>query len=174
VSLVTSLAGRAAKVALIGPALERIKSKISRILIGGVLVGLLSLLGFIFLLAAARGGLDQLLGPTWSPLLIGVALCAAAGAMYLVFLRPRPSEEHEAKADGARIRHRFMRPARRVENEVGSRPILSTGAALVTGFAAAFLLRFLRRRSRRARANGQGFTWSNGHEEWDKRHDVRR
>jgi hypothetical protein len=159
-SLVTSLASRAARVALIGPAVTRLKRKLVRSVVSGILLAVLGGIGALFLLAALRTELERHLGPTWSPLIIGVTFCLFAGITYLVFLRPRAADAREARAAERKANNDFVRPVRRFEEKLSARPWLSVAGSLGTGFLAAFLVYLLqakkRRNSRMARHSGNG------------------
>ena len=147
--LVAALAGRVARLAMVGPAMARIKRKVVRTLVGGLLLVSLGMIGVIYLLAALRVELERHLGPLWSPLIIGTVFCLFAGISYWMFLRPRRSDARIAEAVEKKVVSKFVRPAQRVEDEIARRPWLSVGASLGTGFAAAFLLQLLRGRKRR-------------------------
>jgi hypothetical protein len=158
-SLVTSLASRAARVALIGPAITRLKRQLVRSVVGGVLLAVLGGIGAIFLLAALRTELERHIGPTWSPLIIGVVFCIIAGVAYLSFLRPRQSDAREARAAERKAQDKFVRPTRQLEAKLSHRPWLSLAGSLGTGFVAAFLVYLLqarRRNSRVPRSSGNG------------------
>lgn len=143
-ALVASLAGRLARVAMVAPAVARIKSKVARMITGGLLLVLLGSIGVIYLLAAFRVELERYLGVVWPPVIIGVLFCVFAGIAYLMFLRPRRSDARAAEAEDKKVMKRFVRPAQRVEGKIAARPWLSFGGSLATGFAAAYLLHLLR------------------------------
>jgi len=148
--LVAALAGRVARVTMVGPAMARIKREIARTVVGGLLLVSLGLAGIIYLLAGLRVELERHLGPLWSPLIIGAVFCLFAGISYWMFLRQRRSDARVAEAEDKKVVSKFVRPALRVEGKIARRPWLSVGASLGTGFAAALLLQLLRGRKRRA------------------------
>jgi hypothetical protein len=151
VSLLTSLAGRAAQVALVGPAIARAKRKAVRFAIGGTLLALFGVIGLVYLLAALRTVLEGQIGPIWAPLAIGGGLFVLAGIAYLAFLRPRASESAKAASQADAVRDKIVGPARMLEGQVAQRPLQSLAIALAVGFAGASLLRLLRgRESQRA------------------------
>jgi len=149
-SLLTSLAGRAAQVALVGPVIARMKRRAIRAAIGGALLALFGLLGLAYLLTALRNELDRHLGSVWSPLAIGAGLLVIAGIAYLVFLKPRVSEGEAAASQAEAMRDRIVGPARKLEAQVAKSPLQSLAVALAVGFAAASLLRLLRGRQDQA------------------------
>jgi hypothetical protein len=153
-SLVTSLAARAAQLALVGPAIARMKKRAIRAAIGGVLIALFGLLGLVYLLMALRTELDRHLGAVWSPVAIGAGLLAIAGVAYLVFLRPRASEGEAAASQAEAMRDTIVGPARKLEGQVAKNPLQSLAVALAVGFAAASLLRLLRGRQDQAARRG--------------------
>jgi hypothetical protein len=141
---------------LIGPAIARLKRKIVRSVVGGVLLALLGGIGLLFPLAALRTELERHLGPTWSPLVIGAVFCVLAGIAYLTFLRPRQSEVRDARAAERMAHEKFVRPTRRIEAKLSAKPWLSLAGSLGTGFAAAFLVYLLRAKRRTSGATPQG------------------
>lgn len=143
-ALIASLAGRLAQVALVGPAIARLKRKAIRSAIGGALLALFGVLGLIFLLAALRAVLEQEIGPIWAPVAIGAGLLVLAGIAYLVFLKPRRAEREDATSEAEAVRDRIVGPARAIEGQVAQRPLQSIAIALAVGFAGATLLRMLR------------------------------
>ncbi len=143
-ALIASLAGRLAQVALVGPAIARLKRKAIRSAIGGALLALFGVLGLIFLLAALRVVLEQEIGPIWAPVAIGAGLLVLAGIAYLVFLKPRRAEREDATSEAEAVRDRIVGPARAIEGQVAQRPLQSIAIALAVGFAGATLLRMLR------------------------------
>jgi hypothetical protein len=147
-SLVTSLANKVARVALIGPALTRLKRNVIRSVIGGALLIVLGATGAFFLLAALRIELEHLLGSTWAALVIGVAFFLFVGIAYLAFLRPRRSDAEEARASLRRVHDKVVRPARRFEDQLGAQPWLNLAGSLGTGFVAAFLVHLLQAKRR--------------------------
>jgi hypothetical protein len=157
-ALLASLASRLAQVALVGPAIARLKRKAIRSAIGGALLAVFGVLGLIFLLAALRTALEREIGPIWSPVAIGAGLLVLAGIAYLVFLKPRGSETEEAATQAEAVRDRIVGPARAIEGQAAQRPLQSLAIALAVGFAGASLLRMLRGRasSRPPRHGGYG------------------
>jgi hypothetical protein len=145
-----SLASRAAQLALIGPAIARLKRRATRMAIGGVLVAIFGAFALAYLVIGAHIALERQIGPLWAPLAIGVAFIALAAIAYLAFLRPRASESESADARAAAVRDKIAGPARRLEGQVASNPLQSLAIALAVGFAAASLLRLLRGRERAA------------------------
>lgn len=143
-ALIASLASRLAQVALVGPAIARLKRKAIRSAIGGALLALFGILGLIFLLAALRAVLEQEIGPIWAPVAIGAGLLVLAGIAYLVFLKPRRAEREGATSEAEAVRDRIVGPARAIEGQVAQRPLQSIAIALAVGFAGATLLRMLR------------------------------
>lgn len=143
-ALIASLASRLAQVALVGPAIARLKRKAIRSAIGGALLALFGILGLIFLLAALRAVLEQEIGPIWAPVAIGGGLLILAGIAYLVFLKPRATETGAAATEAEAVRDRIVGPARAIEGQVAQRPLQSLAIALAVGFAGATLLRMLR------------------------------
>ena len=148
--LLASLAGRFAQVALVGPAIARMKRKAARFAIGGALVALFGIIGLVFLLAALRTVLESQIGPIWAPLAIGGGLLLFAGIAYLAFLRPRASESTAAASQAEAVRDKIVGPARALEGQVAQRPLQSLAIALAVGFAGASLLRLLRGRQQPA------------------------
>lgn len=146
-ALIASLAGRLAQVALVGPAIARLKRKVIRSAIGGALLALFGVLGLVFLLAALRTVLEREIGPVWAPVAIGGGLLALAGIAYLVFLKPRASESQAVATQADAVRDRIVGPARTIEGQVTQRPLQSIAIALAVGFAGASLLRMLRGRT---------------------------
>lgn len=144
--LLASLAARAAQVAVVGPALARLKKRAVRAMIGGALIGLFGVMGFAYLIVALRNGVEQYLGPIWTPLAIGGFLLVLAGIAYLVFLKPRGSEASAAEAQAAAMRDKIVAPARKLEGQVAKSPLQSLAVALAVGFAAASVLRIIRGR----------------------------
>jgi hypothetical protein len=146
-SLLVSLAGLLAQVAMVGPAIARLKRRAIRSAIGGALIALFGILGLVYLLAALRTVLEGEIGPVWAPVAIGGGLAVLAGIAYLVFLRPRAPEGKTAAATQAdAVRDRIVGPARAIEGQIAQRPLQSIAIALAVGFAAAALLRMLRDR----------------------------
>jgi hypothetical protein len=146
VALLASLASRLAQVAVIGPALARLKRRAVRVAIGGALIGLFGVMGFAYLIVALRNGIEPYLGPIWTPVAIGGGLLLLAGIAYLVFIRPRGAEASTAEAQAAAVRDKIVGPARKLEGQVAKSPLQSLAIALAVGFAAASLLRILRGR----------------------------
>lgn len=157
-ALIASLAGRLAHVALVGPAIARLKRKAIRSAIGGGLLALFGILGLVYLLAALRAVLEREIGPVWAPVAIGGGLLVLAGIAYLVFLKPRASEGEAAATQAEAVRDRIVGPARAIEGQVAQRPLQSLAIALAVGFAGATLLRMLRggRTSSAPRYDGYG------------------
>jgi hypothetical protein len=151
--LLASLAGRAAQMALIAPALARLKRRATRTIVGGVLLLVFGGFGLAYLLIALRLELERYIGPAWTPLAIGLAFCLFAAIAYFALLRPRKSEAMSAEAQASEMRDRIVAPARRLESQVSSNPLQSVAIALAVGFAAASLLRLLRGGERRAPAS---------------------
>jgi hypothetical protein len=147
-ALLASLAGRVAQIALVRPAISRMKRRAVRAAIGGALITLFGIVGLIFLLAALRTVLEREIGPIWAPVAIGGGLLVLAGIAYLVFLRTRSSEGEAAASQTEAVRDKIMGPARVLENQVAQRPLQSLAIALAIGFAGASLLRMLRGRQR--------------------------
>lgn len=157
-SLLTSLAGRAAQLALVGPVIARLKRRAIRAAVGGALIALFGVLGLVFLLTALRTELDRHLGAVWSPVAIGAGLLAIAGIAYLVFLKPRASEGEAAASQAEAMRDKIVEPARKLEGQVAKSPLQSLAIALAVGFAAASLLRILRGRQDQAARRGNDGT----------------
>jgi hypothetical protein len=145
-ALFASLAGRFAQIALVGPAIARMKRNAVRDAIGGALIALFGIVGLIFLLAGLRTVLEGEIGPVWAPVAIGGGMLVLAGIAYLAFLRPRASEGKAAAIEAEAMRERIAGPARAVESQVTQRPLQSIAIALAIGFAGASLLRMLRGR----------------------------
>lgn len=146
-ALIASLASRLAQVALVGPAIARLKRKAIRSAIGGALLALFGILGLVYLLAALRTALEREIGPLWAPVAIGGGLLVLAGIAYLVFLKPRAAESDAATMQADAMRDRIVGPARAIEGQVAQRPLQSIAIALAAGFAGASLLRILRGRT---------------------------
>ncbi len=146
-ALIASLASRLAQVALVGPAIARLKRKAIRSAIGGALIALFGILGLIYLLAALRTALEREIGPLWAPVAIGGGLLVLAGIAYLAFLRPRGGDRETAGTEADAVRDRIVGPARAIEGQVAQRPLQSIAIALAVGFAGAALLRMLRGRA---------------------------
>jgi hypothetical protein len=144
--LLASLAARAAQIAVVGPAIARLKKRAVRSLIGGALIALFGIMGFAYLIVALRNGLEQYLGPIWTPLAVGGFLLVLAGIAYLVFLKPRGSEASKAEAQASAMRDKIVAPARKLEGQVAKSPLQSLAIALAVGFAAASVLRIIRGR----------------------------
>ena len=153
-ALIASLAGRLAQVALVGPAIARLKRKAIRAAIGIALLALFGILGFVYLLAALRTLLEREIGPLWAPLAIAGGLLALAGIAYLAFLRPRGAESDNSASPADVVRDRMTGTARALEGQVAQRPLQSLAVALAVGFAGAMLLRLVRGRQRAARKDG--------------------
>lgn len=149
-ALLASLAGRFARVALVGPALTRLKRRAIRVAVGGALIFAFGIIGFAYLLVALRTELERHIGPIWTPLAIGAGLLVLAGIAYLVFIRPRGSEAQTAESQAAAIRDKIVGPARKLEGQVAERPLQTLALALAVGFAAASVLRMLRGRQQDA------------------------
>jgi hypothetical protein len=145
VAFLASLASRAAQVALIGPAVARIKRRATRAAVGGVLVLVFGGFGVAYLLIALRVELERHIGPLWAPVAIGGVLCLLALVAYVALLRPRRSEHASVEAQAQAVRDRIVAPARRLEGQIVGNPLQSVALALAVGFAAASLLRMLRR-----------------------------
>lgn len=128
-----SLAGHLAKVAVIGPAIARLKRRAVRATIGGVLVGVFGLAGLAYLLIALRHELERHLGAVYAPFAIGGALCLCALAAYLVFLRPRGNGRAALREKEERVRERIERPVRDFEGDVAGNPLKSVSIALAVG-----------------------------------------
>jgi hypothetical protein len=143
-ALIASLASRLAQVALVGPAIARLKRKAIRSAIGGALIALFGILALVYLLAALRTALEREIGPLWAPVAIGGGLLVLAGIAYLAFLRPRGAEREAAASQADAMRDRIAGPARAIEGQVTQRPLQSLAIALAVGFAGATLLRMLR------------------------------
>lgn len=154
--MLASLVGRLAQVALIGPAVARFRRKTVRTLIGGVLIAFFGVFGLAYLLIGLRQELDWYLGPIFAPLAIGAVLFVFAGIVYLALLRPRRSDAETAARQAAAMRHKIARPARKIEEQVAGNPLQSVAAAAAVGFAAAYLLRFLRQRSKAGEGEAGG------------------
>ncbi len=153
-ALIASLAGRLAQVALVGPALARMKRKAIRTAIGGGLLVLFAILALVFLLAALRTVLEREIGPVLAPLAIGGGLLVLAGIAYLAFLRPRTTDADTPATPSELFRDRVAGPARAVEGQIAQRPLQSVAIALAVGFAGATLLRMLRGRRQSPREDG--------------------
>lgn len=145
-ALIASLAGRLAQVALVGPALARMKRKAIRTAIGAALLALFGIFALVYLLAALRIVLEREVGPVWAPLAIGGGLLVLAGIAYLAFLRPRAAERETSAVPADLVRERIAEPARVLQGQVAQRPLQSVAIALAVGFAGATLLRLLRGR----------------------------
>ncbi len=145
-----SLAGRLAQVALVGPAIARLKRRAARTALGGALLALSGLGGLVFLLAALRTWLDGMIGPIWSPAAIGAGLLVCAGIAGLVFLKPRATKGEKAATQAEALHDTLVGPARAREDRVARHPLQSLAIALAAGFAGATLLRL--RRGRRPAA----------------------
>ena len=141
-----SLAGRLAQVALVAPALARMKRCAIRMSVGGALVLVFGLFGLAYLLIALRIAVEPLIGPLWTPLAIGGGLCLIAFVAYLGLVRPlRPMEKPLAASEEKAIPAALAEPMQRIETHVAKNPLQSVAIALAAGFAATMLLRLLRR-----------------------------
>jgi len=144
-SFVFSMAGRLARLALVAPAITRMKRRAVRSTIGGALILVLGTLGFAYLLIAVRVELERHIGPLWAPVAIGGALCLFAGIAYLAYFRPRRARAQPAEAATAGLPPEVTASVRRLETQVANRPLQSVAVALAVGFAAAYALRLLRK-----------------------------
>lgn len=144
-SFLFSMAGRLARLSLVGPAIERMKRRAVRGAIGAGLVLVLGALGVTYLLIALRFELEGLIGPLWAPVAIGGTLCVFAGIAYLVYLRPREPRRQPQQGPAIGIPPQISASVRSLETQVANRPLQSVAAALAVGFAAAYALRLLRK-----------------------------
>jgi hypothetical protein len=153
-SMFTMLAGRLAQVALVGPAVARMKRRAIRSAIGIALVGLCGTLGAIYLLAAVRFELEQYIGPLWAPVAIGGVLCLVALVAYLVLLKAprRPQAEAAAETSSLGLPPDLAAPIQQLGAQVSSKPLQSIALAVAAGFAAAMVLRMVRQRNQRKAA----------------------
>jgi hypothetical protein len=145
-SLATLLAGRLARIALVAPALSRLKRNATRAAIGIGLVLVLGGLGLAYLLIALRYQLEREIGPLWTPLAMGGGLALAALAAYFALLRPRRPRQAAASAEAIGVPPELAASVRTLETKVANNPLPSVAVALAAGFAAAAVLRMLRRR----------------------------
>ena len=95
--LLWSLAGQAARVAIFGSALRRLKKKTARFAMGLGLILMLGPLGLILILAGVRAEIEAMIGPVWSPIAIGGILILGSLVAYFVFMRPRKADESKAE-----------------------------------------------------------------------------
>jgi hypothetical protein len=144
--LLWSLAGQAARVALFGSAIKRLRKKSVRIAIGCFLISIFGLLGTVYVLAGVRTELDYRIGPVWSPIAIGGVLLVGAFVAYLVFLKPKRGEAISAEVEHSNMRQRLMLPARQAEQQWSRHPLAGVGIAAGVGAVAAFLLSRFRNR----------------------------
>jgi hypothetical protein len=156
VSLATLLAGRVARIALLAPALARMKRNAVRAALGIGLVALFGGLGLAYLLVALRVQLEREIGPLWAPLAIGGVLALAALVAYLALLRPRRRRAPAMTAESAGLPPELGASMRTLETKVAQNPLPSIAVALAAGFAAAALLRLLRQRSAAPRPRADG------------------
>lgn len=145
-SFATQLAGRLARIALVAPALARLKRSATRAAIGLGLVLVLGGLALAYLLIAVRYQLEREIGPLWTPLAIGGGLAIAALIAYFALLRPRRPREAAASAEAIGVPPELAASMRTLETKVARNPLPSIAVALAAGFAAAAVLRMLRRR----------------------------
>ena len=138
------MAGRLARIALIAPALQRLKRNAVRTAIGIGLVAVLGGLGLTYLLIALRYQLEREIGPLWTPIAIGGALALAALIAYATMLRPRRARR-AAASEPAGLPPELAAPLRNIESTVAKNPLPSIALALAAGFAAGAVLRMLRR-----------------------------
>ena len=143
-SIATFLIGRAARVALIGPAIARLKRNAIRAAIGIGLVAVLGGLGLTYLLIALRHVLEREIGPLWTPVAIGGVFVLAGLIAYLVFLRPKGERPAAAETAGFGIPPGLAAPMQNLEAKVSKNPLPSLAIALAAGFAAAAVLRMVR------------------------------
>ena len=144
-SFLFSMAGRLARLALVAPAIERMKRRAIRNAIGAGLVIVFGTLGVAYLLIALRVELEYYIGPLWAPVAIGGTLCLIAGISYLVYLRPRRPRRQPAQAPSIGIPPELSASVRGLETQVANRPLQSVAVALAVGFAAAYAMRLLRK-----------------------------
>jgi len=132
--------------ALIAPAIARLKRNATRAALGIGLIVVFGGFGLAYLLIALSRLLEREIGPLWTPVAIGGVLCLAALGAYLALLRPRarPHASHEAAAIG--LPPELAAPMRNLETRVAKNPLASIAVAVGAGFAAAALLRMLRGR----------------------------
>lgn len=147
-SLILSLVGRLARVALVAPTIARVKRRAIRLAIGGAVVAILGLFCMTYLLLALRIAIEPYLGPLWSPLAIGGVLGLGALIGYFALLRPRKAREEFAGASESAIPRSLAEPVHQLETQIAKRPLISLGLALAGGFAAAMILRQLRAQRR--------------------------
>jgi hypothetical protein len=138
------LAGRLARIALIAPALQRLKRNAVRTAIGIGLVAVLGGLGLTYLLIALRYQLEREIGPLWTPVAIGGVLALAALVAYAALLRPRRARRAVA-SEPVGLPPELAAPLRNIESTVSKNPLPSIAVALAAGFAAAAVLRMVRR-----------------------------
>lgn len=147
------LAGRLAQVALVGPAMARMKRRAIRGAIGAGLVALLGTLGMVYLLIAIRVELEYQIGPLWAPVAIGGVLCLFALVAYLVFLKPRQRRQPAvAEMPSLGLPPDLAAPVQALGAQVASKPLQSIAVAVAAGFAAAMVLRMVRQRNQRKAA----------------------
>ena len=158
-SFLFSMAGRLARLALIAPAIERMKRRAVRNAIGAGLILVLGTLGVAYLLIALRFELEGLIGPLWAPVAIGGTLCLFAGIAYLVYLRPRRPRRQPAQVHTAGLPPELSASVRVLETQVANRPLQSVAVALAVGFAAAYALRLLRKDRKPAAAPPPSSPW---------------
>lgn len=126
-----------------------------RAAIGLALVAVLGGLGLTYLLIALRHQLEREIGPLWTPLAIGGVLALTALIAYVALLRPRHAGRAAAAAPSLGMPPELAAPLRNIESTVSKNPLPSIAVALAAGFAAAAVLRIVRRqRTGAPRGNG--------------------
>ena len=116
-SFATLLAGRLARIALVAPALQRLKRNAVRTAIGIGLVAVLGGLGLTYLLIALRYQLEREIGPLWTPVAIGGVLALAALVAYAALLRPRRARRAVA-SEPVGLPPELAAPLRNIESTV--------------------------------------------------------